>query len=262
MRERRKKNEESGGPAEWLLTYSDLVTLLLTFFVMLFSMASIDQHKFKQIAYSMRSSFLNISGGDRLLNNPGESILPMPKGTDSSETSDSESDDEQNESNPGDEESSQLEDVKLQNVKAQVEKAIEKHNLKEYVNIIEEEQSLILRLDSVILFDLGKADIKGSGKEILKELGGMFKELDNEITIEGHTDDLPINTTLFPSNWELSTKRATNVVVFLIENCGLDPKKLTASGRGEFKPIMPNDSPENRQKNRRIDIIVNKYIIG
>ncbi|HHV98214.1 MAG TPA: OmpA family protein [Clostridiaceae bacterium] len=254
MRDRRKKSEESGGAAEWLLTYSDLVTLLLTFFVMLFSMASIDQHKFKEVAYSMRSSFLNISGGDKLLANPGEAVLPIPYGTDFIDTSG-------NEISSGDEDSSQLEDVKLQNVKAQVEKAIEKHNLKEYVNIIEEEQSLILRLDSVILFDLGKADIKASGKEILKELGGMFKELDNEITIEGHTDDLPINTMLFPSNWELSTKRATNVVVFLIENCGLDPKKLTASGRGEFKPIMPNDSPENRQKNRRIDIIVNKYII-
>ena len=255
MRDRRKKSEESGGAAEWLLTYSDLVTLLLTFFVMLFSMASIDQQKFKEIAYSMRSSFLNISGGEKLLANPGEAILPIPYGADSIDTGG-------NKSGSGDEDSSQLEDVKLQNVKAQVEGAIDKHKLSEYVNIIEEEQYLILRLDSVILFDLGKADIKESGKELLRELGGMLKELDNEITIEGHTDNLPINTTLFPSNWELSTKRATNVVLFLVENCGHNPEKLTAAGRGEYKPIMPNDSPENRQKNRRIDIVVNKYVIN
>lgn len=254
MRRRRKTNNESSGQGSWLLTYSDLVTLLLTFFVMLFSMASIDQQKFREVAHSMRSSFLNISAGDKLLPNSGENIIQIPETIDTSGILSGESDLE-------DEEGTHIEDVKLQNVKVMVEEAIEKHNLSEYVNIIEEEQSLILRLDSVILFDLGKADIKESGKEILKELGGMFKELDNEITIEGHTDNLPINTMLFPSNWELSTKRATNVVTFLIDNCGLDPEKLTASGRGEFKPIMPNDSPENRQKNRRIDIVVNKYII-
>lgn len=257
MRERRKNNNEgNSGPGEWLLTYSDLVTLLLTFFVMLFALSSIDEQKFEKIAQSMRSSFLNISGGDKLLTNSGESIVQLyetPNIYDESGSKSNEADLK--------EESEQYEDVKLKNVKEQVEKAIEKHKLSEYVNIIEEEQSLILRLNSVILFDLGKADIKESGKELLRELGVMLKELDNEITVEGHTDDLPINTLLFPSNWELSTKRATNVVVFLIENCGLKPEKLTASGRGEYKPIVPNDSPENRQKNRRIDIIINKYVV-
>jgi chemotaxis protein MotB len=110
----------------------------------------------------------------------------------------------------------------------------------------------------LILFDLGSADIKIDGRNVLKKLGVMLKNLDNEIVIQGHTDNIPINTEIYPTNWELSTKRATNVVLFLIDECGLDPTKLTASGNGEFRPIAPNNSEINRQKNRRIDIVIKK----
>jgi chemotaxis protein MotB len=82
--------------------------------------------------------------------------------------------------------------------------------------------------------------------------------LENEILIQGHTDNVPINTPLFPSNWELSTKRATNVVVYLIESLNLDPSKLTATGNGEYRPIGDNNTAEGRQKNRRIEIMILK----
>ena len=130
--------------------------------------------------------------------------------------------------------------------------------LDDYVKVIDEKTHLTLRIDSVILFDLGKADIKDSGKEALQKIGELLKELDNGAVIQGHTDNLPINTLLFPTNWELSTKRATNVVLFLIAESGVDPTKLTATGNGEFRPIAPNDTEENRQKNRRIDIVIEK----
>jgi chemotaxis protein MotB len=103
---------------------------------------------------------------------------------------------------------------------------------------------------------LGKADIKDSGKEVLDRLSTLLAELGNDILIQGHADDLPINTVLFPSNWELSTKRATNVVKYLVDFCNLPPEKLTATGNGEFRPIKPNDTPENRQENRRVDIVI------
>ncbi|HHW48832.1 MAG TPA: flagellar motor protein MotB [Clostridiaceae bacterium] len=257
---RRKRNiDESDAPAEWLLTYSDLVTLLLTFFVMLYSMSVLDKQKFRELAHSLRSTFLNVSVGQIHNSNRGEDIFSITEFDNATNEYELKSNNEQFEE-MSEEELQELNETKMRNVKRQLEEAIEKHNLAEYVRVVDEKRSLILRFDSVVLFDLGKAEIRESGKEILKELGSILKELDNDITIEGHTDNLPINTFLFPSNWELSTKRATNVVIFLIENCGLKPEKLTAAGRGEFEPIAPNDSDENRQKNRRIDIVVDKYI--
>jgi chemotaxis protein MotB len=110
----------------------------------------------------------------------------------------------------------------------------------------------------VLLFDLGSADIKPYGVEVLLKLGKLLAELDNDIMIQGHTCDLPINTREFPSNWELSTRRATNVTKFFIEKCGLKPEKLGATGFAEFKPLKPNDSEANRQQNRRIDIVIDK----
>jgi len=263
MARRRRNTEEPDAPAEWLLTYSDLVTLLLTFFVMLYSMSVLDKQKFQQLSHSLRSTFLNINAGEIYNYNRGEDIFNITPYDNADNENQFKSNNEQFDEMSQEEleELQKLSDIKLKNVKKQLEEAIEKHNLAEYVRVVDEKRSLILRFDSVVLFDLGRAEIRESGKEILKELGTILKELDNDITIEGHTDNLPINTLLFPSNWELSTKRATNVVIFLIENCGLKPEKLTAAGRGEYEPVAPNDSDENRQKNRRIDIVVDKYII-
>ena len=124
------------------------------------------------------------------------------------------------------------------------------------MSVIEGEKTITLRLNSVILFDSGRADIKASGMDILRKTGALLKNMDNDVVIQGHTDNLPINTLLFPSNWELSTKRATNIVMFLIDQCGADPTRLTATGNGEFRPIVQNNNEKNRQKNRRIDIVV------
>lgn len=260
---RRNKTEVSSeGTPEWLLTYSDLVTLLLTFFVMLFSMATIDKQKFEEIAISLRSSFLNISNGEMFATNKGKDIFAVLERNNAVDEGKFESNNDPEMKKLHEkqlvEAAKAMKAQKLENVKKQVEEAIIKLNLGEYVRIIEEKELVILRLDSVILFDLGSADITDSGKKILKKLGTMLKELDNDIMIQGHTDNLPINTREFPTNWELSTKRATNVVRFLIDRCGLEPSKLTATGNSEYKPIRTNDTEENRQKNRRIDIVIDK----
>lgn len=261
LRKKNKFEDEPEASQSWLITYSDLVTLLLTFFVLLFSMATIDAQKFEEIAYSLRSAFQHNSNGEEFNVNSGEDIIKM---FEENYTSDDESSQNNDPAMRKEQEqkiieaAKTIEAKKLQKVKEKLEEEIERLNLGNYVKVIEEKHLIILRLDSVILFDLGKADIKPSGREILEKLGSMLKELDNEIMVQGHTDNLPINTALFPSNWELSTKRATNVVRFLIETCGLDPAKLTATGNAEYKPIRPNDSEENRQKNRRIDIVIDK----
>jgi len=262
MVRRRRTEEVTNGPAEWMLTYSDLVTLLLTFFVMLFSMATIDKQKFEQVATSLQSKFMQMGNGELYNTNRGKdllAILEVNNAVDKSK-SDVNNDPEMKKLLEEDlvEAAQMVKARKLENVKKQIEKAIKELEIEDYVTIVEEKDIVVLRFDSIVLFDLGKADINYSGKEVLLKLGTMLRELDNDITIQGHTDNLPINTREFPTNWELSTKRATNVVRFLIDKCGLDPSKLTAEGNGEYKPIRPNDTEENRQKNRRIDIVINK----
>jgi len=238
------------GAPEWLTTYSDMVTLLLTFFVLLFSMASVDSKKFQEVAFSLRSAFMNISNGELFYYNNGEDIISI---LDDNMPEDSEEENAVNNDKGGSGETDQISEFK-----EQVEQLISEMDLSEYVQVVDNKNNLTLRMDSVILFDLGKADIKESGKEAIRKIAELMKQLDSEVIVQGHTDNLPIKTSLYPTNWELSTKRATNVVLFLINECSLDPTKLTATGNGEYKPIAPNDTEANRQKNRRIDIVISK----
>ncbi|HPU41888.1 OmpA/MotB family protein [Acetivibrio clariflavus] len=242
------------GAAEWLTTYSDMVTLLLTFFVLLFSMATVDKQKFQEVAYSLKSAFMNISRGEIFYNNRGEDIISILDDNlpDISEEQNSTNNNDNNKAGSGDSD-------QISEFKEQVERLISEMDLGEYVQIIDNKTSLILRINSVILFDLGKADIKESGKDTIRKIAELMKQLNSEIIVQGHTDNLPIKTSLYPTNWELSTKRATNVVLFLINECSLDPTRLTATGNGEYRPVAPNDTEENRQKNRRIDIVISKY---
>ncbi|NLD50815.1 MAG: OmpA family protein [Clostridiaceae bacterium] len=245
------------GAPEWMTTYSDLVTLLLTFFVLLFSMASVDKQKFEAVAYSLRSTFLNMSNGELYENNNGKDLISITDLTGQPEDEYDKNTNREDSDKKGNAGKGSVEE-RIDNFKDEVEDLIALMDLGDYIKIIDTEREIILRINSVILFDLGKADIKSSGKEALKKMGELLKELDSDAVVQGHTDNLPINTMLFPTNWELSTKRATNVVLFLIDECTLKPQKLTATGNGEFKPVAPNDTEVNRQKNRRIDVVIQK----
>lgn len=256
MARRRRRSEpaysESSG--SWLTTYSDLVTLLLCFFVLLFSMAIVDKQKFQQVALSLRSAF---SGGSGIMaandSDTMVSITPFEDG-------DRIFDELEKRLEEGLEDESdyaaRLETIKI--AKVNIQELIDQMGLNENIKVIEEENRIILRLDSLILFDSGSAEIKDTAKPIIKKMGQVLVTLDTEILVQGHADDRPIHTTLYPSNWELSTRRATNVVRFLIDECNLKEDHLTAAGNAEFKPIAPNDTEYNRQKNRRIDIVILK----
>ncbi len=261
---RRKKKQlknNANNESDWMTTYSDMVTLLLTFFIMLFSMATIDKFKFEEIAASLRSAFMSEGGGETFESNRGKEIINIYDELNAVDKMVSLVNDSYEDAGEIDEETTEISDsieYNIEDIREEIEEAISEMGLNEYVKVIERKEFLILRFDSVILFDLSKADIRESAKEVLKKLGNILNRLDNEIIVQGHTDNLPINTTQFPSNWELSTRRATNVVHFFIEYCGVKPSKLTATGNGEFKPVKPNDTPENRQENRRIDIVISK----
>ena len=249
MRRKRKNDEEvSEGAPEWMTTYSDLVTLLLCFFVLLFSMANIDKQKFEAVAFSLRSSFMKISGGDHFGTNVGDtmiSLMPYNK-------------EEVLVENDNRENGSISDNSNMEEAKTDIEELVKDMGLDEHIKVIEENDVIILRFDSIVLFDSGSANMKASGMPVLDKIGTVLKSLEKEIFIQGHADDRPINTAEFPSNWELSTKRATNVVKYLVKDCGMWESLLTATGNAEFKPIVPNDSEYNRQKNRRIDIVIKK----
>lgn len=120
------------------------------------------------------------------------------------------------------------------------------------------QQGLVVTVMDSVLFDSGKADLKPEAKATLKKIAEVIKQKapDNEIAFEGHTDNVPIHRPCFPSNWELSTARATSVLHYFVDELGFDPKKLRAVGFGEFRPVASNDTPEGRQKNRRTEIVI------
>lgn len=268
---RRKKSPEpaSEGAPEWMLTYSDLVTLLLCFFILLYSMAVLDKQKFSEVAFSLRSSFNHVSSGDKFNTNKGEamiSITPFDQGEELIESLE-QFEDIQKQAEESEEATASMDEKEKEAVQRKEEIKEAKDNLQNLINelglnenikVLDEKGSVILRIDSLILFDSGSAELKVSGKPVMEKLGTILKTLDTEILVQGHADDRPIHTTLFPSNWELSTKRATNVIKYLVDASKLDPKYLTGTGNAEFKPIVPNDTEYNRQKNRRIDIIILK----
>ncbi len=258
---RKEKGGSGGGGApEWMTTYSDMVTLLLTFFVLLFSMATIDKQKFEEIANALRSSFVQKSSGDALRSNMGKSILTI-NFVNPDDTGDRRVDKERYIETAEEiivDDTEEIEDRQLEQAKEQLEKDVEELGIADLVEIVEEKNYLLIRLNSQVLFESGSAEILPEGEKTLDILGESLIPLDNEIMIQGHTDNVPINTPLFPSNWELSTKRATNVVVYLIDSLELDPSKFTATGNAEFKPIADNNTAKGRQKNRRIEIFILK----
>jgi chemotaxis protein MotB len=237
------------GAPEWMVTYSDLVTLLLCFFVLLYSMATISTEKFEQINRSLRLTFQTSANADRFEDNIGKDITAILR---NQEEEKKQFDYEQ----PI--EDSQEEKEELDELVKELRELILELDLGEYVQVLDGIDSVILRINSIILFDLGDANIKNTALVTLSRVGSLLSSLSTDIIVQGHTDDLPINTLLFPSNWELSTKRATNIVKFFIETNDLNPSMLTATGNAEFQPIVPNNTPENRTKNRRIDVVISK----
>lgn len=139
---------------------------------------------------------------------------------------------------------------------------VQERDLQQSVQLELTERGVVVRFADRILFDLGKADLKPEAIAILDQLAEVLREVPNPVRVEGHTDDLPINNERFPSNWELSTARATTVIKQLVEEYGLDPRQFSAAGYGEYRPLVPNDSMENRALNRRVDIVLLRLDLG
>lgn len=236
-RRRREENSSKGAP-EWMTTYGDMVTLLLCFFVLLFSFSEVDIKKFQSMIASFQGSLGILESGTTII--PSEDI-PV--------------------SNNGELTTEQLEELEdFKRLQAELQDFLEERGLDGDMLVSMETKGLVLRFQDSILFDSGKADIKEDAKEILISIVEFLQKPEfrkKDIRIEGHTDTDPLRSNArYETNWELSVARSANVVRFLIEDINLDPVRFSASGYGEYHPLVPNDTQENKRKNRRVDIVI------
>jgi chemotaxis protein MotB len=230
---KRKHDEEHENAERWLLTYADLITLLLAFFIMMYVFSKKDAYKYDEVASHLKTIF---SGGTGLAGKgsvTATSPIDMPsRGASSGE------------------------------IKRQLEGEFLDKNRDnsgaENISVLSDERGIVIRVLDKAFFDEGKAELKEGAKNALDKIVPIIKDVENHIRIEGHTDNVPINTSEFKSNWELSVRRATEVVRYFIEKRGLPPERISATGYAEYRPISQNNSPKNRALNRRIEIIVAK----
>lgn len=235
----RKKKEESGPTGnEWLGTYSDMVTLLMTLFVLLYSMSTVDAEKVQAISDAF--SVMSGKSADSILTyDMYQGKQPVIGGESKIEDSTDVSD-----------------ELQEQSMYAKVEEFIEKNKLDATIDIAEDQKGIILQLSDDILFESGKAELIAGSNEILDKVNELISTMDNSIVIEGHTDNVPISNSIYKDNWDLSTARATNVLRYFTIQKKQNPTRFSSSGYGEYKPKVENTTEENRALNRRVNILI------
>ncbi len=144
----------------------------------------------------------------------------------------------------------------LEELLAEVEEFLEENQLEEVISANRTDQGIVLILQERILFDTAEAKIKAAGEPFLDKVSLLLSNIPNSVRVEGHTDDRPISTAQFPSNWELSGARASSVIRHILATNDFDSDRFMAVGYGDTRPIVPNDSPENWQRNRRVEIVI------
>ncbi|SKB90277.1 chemotaxis protein MotB [Lachnospiraceae bacterium] len=283
-----KKKEDApppGSPA-WMATFSDLMNLLLCFFVLLFSMSSTDAAKFEEVANSFASTFSVFTGGgssvgDGVLVSNGVSQLSelsvyfSSMGRQDSGKSDNEI--EENSKDAKDKEASggtgesvseneavaeaqrTLEEAQLkasEELAEKIEEALEDERIAANVDVDYNSQYVLLTMNGALLFDSGRASIKDESEPFVNKIGKILERYaESTIEIEGHTDNVPVSSrSAFKSNDELSGARALSVFEYLVDNTSLDPAVIKHSGRGEYIPVADNSTPEGRAKNRRVEV--------
>lgn len=214
---------EENDKDRYLITYSDLITLLLGLFIILYAISNVDASKYQQ----MLSAFGNTFGEEKKVvsintGNTNNTVVPVPQ------------------------------------LKDRLHDMVNEYGYGDFIKLEENERGITIHIMDQILFNSGSAKLEQKSYEILSKLAQIIRGLPNDLRIEGHTDNVPINSAEFPSNWHLSVARAMSTAHYLMEKEKLPQDKLSVVGYSEYKPIAQNDTPENRSKNRRVDIIIIK----
>lgn len=257
---KRKPEEPPKGAPAWQATFADLMNLLLCFFVMLFSMSSIDAQKFELMAASFNQTFSIFSAGATaigdgvLISNGVSQLNELDEYINSTGKAD------EGETVPENLESATetIEQAKLEEseeLAEKVEEALQEKNLDKEIDITFTAQYVQLTLNGAVLFDSGSVELKEEALPILNQVGIILQKYSaGKIEIEGHTDNVPMSGAKYSNNDELSTGRALSVFYYMIENTTLNPASIKHSGMGEYVPIADNSTEEGRAKNRRVEI--------
>ena len=265
----RKHEEEHENEERWLLTYADLITLLMAFFVVMYALSRVDVAKFDQLSVSLREAFntprvsMLKAAPAGLVGSP-QSRTPTTKKLEQSREitrrdrtmrtapagAQSDSQDP-----PSKERGSAS---KLRGLRAQLESSIQEQGLDKQITVSESPsgRKLFLRFADSLFFDTGSAQLTTDAQTLLDKLEAIIAPTGMYVGVEGHTDNVPIQTSEFPSNWHLSTSRAMNVVLYMVNSLSFPPTHLSAAGYGEFRPIAENAAPEGRAKNRRVEFVI------
>lgn len=234
----RRKRAEHDNHERWLISYADFVTLLFAFFVVMYSISSVNEGKYKTFSDSLNSAFdQSASPGNLITSQPGQGRILVDKST------------------------AQL--VERQRRTQEQMKAVDK-SLRQVmgpliaqglVGVHQTKRGVVVEISASTLFKEGDEKLQPGALETLQQVAMVLSLENQSIEVEGHTDDVPIKTAHFPSNWELSSARASSVVRMLI-TYGVSEKRLAAVGMAANQPVVENDTPENRAKNRRVSITI------
>lgn len=274
-KKKREEHEEHVNHERWLVSYADMVTLLMVVFIVLFAMATVDARKFSALAEGLRGDSTDrsllegsqsvVEGGEiKKLetehDNPSvEMDLPvLPSTYDAQDMSKALAEASKVlQQQKAEEEKLQRERNNMQQVQKEIHAALEARGMQDQVKYTLTQRGLVVTVvTDKVLFDSGQAELRPVGQSILDAVAEPLSRIPNEVLIEGHTDNSPINTSQFPSNWELSTARATSVLRYLVDRNGVTATRIGATGYGEMRPAVPNDSASHKAQNRRVEIVV------
>ena len=227
-----------GAPA-WVMTFADLVTLLMVFFILLFAMGSIEEEKWKQ----MKSSLKDALGQENIPEAGIREGLDVIKEKVLDETTIHAVD-----------EVGAMVAKEVEEIASEVEEFVFKNKLAGKVEVSSDERGAIITLSDTVMFPPGKSRMTYTGDEIIKQVFDILKQFSYQVKIEGHTDNVPMNTAQYPSNWELSAARAAEVARKLVK-AGFNPTNLSIEAFAQYRPKVPNDSRQGRATNRRIEIV-------
>ncbi len=246
-RRRTRRVEEHASHERWLVSYADFITLLFAFFVVLYASAQVDMHKIAQVAASIKVAFNQgvFTGAPSPV--PTEAVFSATGAAAARQLAATASSEAPPPSAAG---------VDTEDLQKRLEDALGDEVRNKRVKVRVTPEGLVISLREIGFFNSGDAELLPESKPTLARIAQILNQQGFDIRVEGHTDNVPIHTARFPSNWELSSARATAIVTMLVDNYGFDPHTIYSAACAEYRPVASNDTEEGRKSNRRIDLVV------
>lgn len=287
-RSNRNHSEQSASHDRWLITYADLITLLMIFFVVMYAMSNVDAAKYQSLSSALNTTFSSGSGSGNLPANvglldgaytrkPGETGALNTQQAGASNGDDAATSPDSSSANDSEEQSKPVmigeitekdlafrkQEEQLQHVMSTIQQYIQDNQLETQITVTDTAKGVEIRLSDSLLFALGRADLTSAAYPTMDKLASLFSQLDTTISIEGHTDNLAIAPGgRYKDNWELSAERALSVLRYFVEQKNLNSETFQIAGYGDTRPVDSNETAEGRKNNRRVEIIILRSVMA